>query len=431
MNERDSEIICSLMRDEGYQPASVPEEADLIIYNTCSVRKHAEDRVWGQIAQIKAKGTGKGRGKEKRIIGLVGCMGKAYGKDIFERLPHVDFVCGPANIYDIPDLVDKITQGKKHLVSIDNEKRPLSNKDGHSHGEIRAFVNIGAGCNNFCSYCIVPFVRGREVSRKANDIIDEVKQLVDNGTKEITLLGQNVNSYSTDKDFIGLLKDINKIEDLLRIRFMTSHPKDASRDLFKAMRDLDKVCEHLHLPLQSGSDRILTSMNRNYTSSHYLKLTESFKKLMPEATISTDIIVGFPSETDKDFMDTYLLMKEIAFSSSFIFKYSPRPFTKAADLEDDVRKEIKEERNQVLLNLQNEMTTKKHEALVGDIQQSLGIRGAKRIPQTSIDKNSFYIKGRTRGNSQVVYKADKSLLGREAFVKIKDVEQNTLIGELA
>jgi len=262
-------------------------------------------------------------------------------------------------------------------------------------------------------------------------------------------LGQNVNSYKiADRDchapsglamtplntktsnFIQLLEKINGIKGLKRIRFMTAHPKDASTDLFKAMCNLDKVCEHLHLPLQSGSDRILKLMNRNYTVSHYLKLAESFKKLMPEATISTDIIVGYPTETDKDFMDTYMLMKNIVFSSSFIFKYSPRPFTKASSLEDDVEKGTKEERNQVLLNLQNEMTTKKHEALVGGIQQSLGIRSAKRMPRSSVDKESFYIKGRTRGNSQVVYKADKSLLGEEAFVKIKDIEQNTLIGEL-
>ncbi|MFC1806864.1 tRNA (N6-isopentenyl adenosine(37)-C2)-methylthiotransferase MiaB [Candidatus Omnitrophota bacterium] len=458
MNERDSEIICGMMMQEGYAPVQSADEADLIIYNTCSVRKHAEDRVWGNLGSlVKVIGPpsfasaklSRGATKPKRILGLVGCMGKAYGKEVFRRLPHVDFVCGPANIYDIPEIIDKIRAGKKHIVSIGREKRPMKKGSAAYRDEkIRAFVNIGEGCDNFCSYCIVPHVRGREASRPAKDIIDEIKRLVDAGTKEVTLLGQNVNSYGEKPatkgsperrrgetsnqlpDFVGLLEEINKIDGLERIRFMTSHPKDVSVYLFSAMRDLKKVCEHLHIPLQSGADRILKLMNRKYTVSHYLGLVDSLRKIIPDVTITTDIIVGFPGESDKDFMDTYMLMKEIKFDSSFIFKYSPRPFTKAADLDDDVPRKIKEERNQSLLILQNDMTRYKNEQRIGSVEEALGLRPAKRKPSASNDLSGFFIKGRTRGNQQVVYKGDKSLIGALSDVKIKDIEEKTLIGEL-
>jgi len=445
MNERDSEIICSLMIDEGYQSASAPDEANLVIYNTCSVRKHAEDRVWGNLGDLKKlKEDSRLRGNDI-VIGLVGCMGKAYEKSVFERLPHVDFVCGPANIYEIPEVVERIRSGENHIVATDKETRPIK-METPSHSlrsgtgqAVRAFVNISEGCNNFCSYCIVPYVRGREISRPLGDITDEIKALVDAGIKEVTLLGQNVNSYqlsalgsqfSANSGFVRLLEEINKIKDLKRIRFMSSHPKDASVELFKAMRDLDKVCEHLHLPLQSGSDRILKDMKRGYTSLHYMNLIDQFRKELPDSAISTDLIVGFPSEKDEDFMDTNMLMKKIQFDSAFIFKYSPRPFTKAAKLKDDVLKQIKEERNQSLLNLQEESTRDKLEGSIGKEVESLGIRGAKRRPQSSSDADSFFVKGRTRKGVQVVYKGDKDLIGKIVSVKIRDVESNTLLGEL-
>lgn len=440
MNERDTEIICGMMMQEGYTPVSSADEADLIIYNTCSVRKHAEDRVWGNIEQLKRLKVKKLKGsKVKRlderaepIIGLVGCMGKAYGEDIFKRLPHVDFICGPSNIYDIPDLVERVKEGKRHIVAIGAKRRPLRKDEGRYRDEsVRAWVNIGEGCDNFCSYCIVPYVRGREVSRPESDILDEIKGLVDKGIKEVTLLGQNVNSYKeTDANFIKLLERINKIEGLKRIRFMTSHPKDADLKLFEAMKNLDKVCEHLHLPLQSGSDKILKAMNRKYTVSHYLKLIDLLRKEIPDCAVSTDIIVGFPGETEKDFMDTYMVMKRIGFDSAFIFKYSPRPFTKASEMKDDIEKKTKEERNQVLLNLQDKITGEKNQNLIGTIHEAMGIRGAKRKPGSSYELSAFYIKARTRRNRQVVYKGTKDLIGAVCDVKINEVEEHTLIGEL-
>ncbi len=433
MNERDSEIIYSMMIQEGYTPVSSYEEADLIIFNTCSVRKHAEDRVWGKLKELKNLKHGESAcSGAPPMIGLVGCMAKAHGKEVFKKLPHVSFICGPSNIYDIPGLAKKVKSGKSHLMSISKEKRPLSEKrDEYREEKIRAWVNISYGCNNFCSYCIVPFVRGREISRRSENIIDEIKRLVDNGAKEVTLLGQNVNSYKspTGKSFIRLLEEVNRIDGLRRIRFMTSHPKDAGLELFKAIAGLDKVCEHLHLPLQSGSDRILRLMNRNYTSSHYLKLIDNLRKTIPDCAVTTDIIVGFPSETEGDFEDTRMLMEKIRFDSAFIFKYSPRPFAKASNTEDDILLEEKKERNQVLLGCQDKITRKKNEDLIGNVEEVLGISIAKRKPSSSEYPPATYIKGRSRKNSLVVYKGSMGLIGRILNVKIRGVEENTFIGE--
>ena len=432
MNERDSEIIYSMMLETGHTQASSYDDADIIIFNTCSVRKHAEDRVWGSLTQL-GKAAAQDKGSHPKIFGLVGCMAKAYKNDIFKKLPHVDFICAPSDIYDIPGLVEQVISGERRVVSVSKDKRPVKKeKDNFREDKMRSWVNIGHGCDNFCSYCIVPFVRGREISRPKKDIVDEIKHLVDKGTKEVMLLGQNVNSYqsSAGNGFVELLEDVNKIDGLKRIRFMTSHPKDAGVALFKAIATLDKVCEHLHLPLQSGSDRILKSMNRGYTSSHYLKLIDKLRKLVPDCAITTDIIVGFPSETEDDFNCTRDIIKRIGFDSSFIFKYSPRPFTKASDMADDVSIDDKKIRNQVLLNLQDKTTKRKIKSLVGKQKESLGIAIAKRKPLVAKNIPGTYIKGRTREGLQVVYKGNSSLIGEVLNVKISGVEENTLIGDI-
>ena len=432
MNERDSEIIYSMMLETGHTQASSYDDADIIIFNTCSVRKHAEDRVWGSLTQL-GKAAAQDKGSHPKIFGLVGCMAKAYKNDIFKKLPHVDFICAPSDIYDIPGLVEQVISGERRVVSVSKDKRPVKKeKDNFREDKMRSWVNIGHGCDNFCSYCIVPFVRGREISRPKKDIVDEIKHLVNKGTKEVTLLGQNVNSYqsSVGNGFVELLEDVNKIDGLKRIRFMTSHPKDADVALFKAIATLDKVCEHLHLPLQSGSDRILKSMNRGYTSPHYLKLIDKLRKLVPDCAITTDIIVGFPSETEDDFNCTRDIIKRIGFDSSFIFKYSPRPFTKASDMADDVSIDDKKIRNQVLLNLQDKTTKRKIKSLVGKQKESLGIAIAKRKPLVAKNIPGTYIKGRTREGLQVVYKGNSSLIGEVLNVKISGVEENTLIGDI-
>lgn len=432
MNSRDSEMIYGLMIRQGYVPAASYKDADLIIFNTCSVREHAEERAWGKMGELKRlrrqdikKSWQSSKNGAVPFFGLVGCMAKAYGKDVFKKLPHIDFVCGPANIYDIPDIVENVKRGISHIIAVDKESRPIRTcQRNYLQDNISAFVNISQGCDNFCSYCIVPYLRGREVHLPHMQIVDEVKELVDKGVKEITLLGQNVNSYNDNGvDFTNLLEKVNKISGLSRIWFMTSHPKDATEDLFKAMAGLDKVCEHLHLPLQSGSDRILKMMNRNYTSSHYLKLVESFRKIVPDSSITTDVIVGFPSETEDDFNKTLSLMKQIAFNSAFIFKYSPRPFTKALSLKDDVLKKHKQERNQILLKTQEDISKKKNSEFINTVQEVLAVAEYK-------NETVSQIKARTRLNQQVMFIGAKELIGNLIRVKISGVRGRTFLGDI-
>ncbi|MDD5503769.1 MAG: tRNA (N6-isopentenyl adenosine(37)-C2)-methylthiotransferase MiaB [Candidatus Omnitrophica bacterium] len=461
MNERDSEIIYSLMIRKGYVPAQSYEDADIIIFNTCAVRKHAEDRVWGKLSELKrlkvkesskcpANKAGLAQDMPDRdiIIGLAGCMGKAYGKDVFKRLEHVDFVCGPSNIYDIPALVEKVSSGKRHICSVSKESRPLDREKGlkgsaeslylYRENNVSSFVNISYGCNNFCSYCIVPYVRGREVSRPRGCVIEEIKYLVDRGIKEVTLLGQNVNSYKSSgrallggkNDFVKLLQSVNRISGLERIRFMTSHPKDANLELFKAIAGLDKVCQHLHLPLQSGSDRILKLMNRGYSSKHYQKLVDDMRKIAPECAITTDIIVGFPSETEEDFGHTRDIMDRIGFDGAFIFKYSPRPFAESFKMQDDVSEDAKRRRNQDLLNLQARKMRENIVGFIGNVESVLGLSPAKRPPDSLACAQDYYIKARTMKNYQIVCKADKSLIGKIFDVKITGVQDNTLVGNI-
>ena len=387
MNVRDSEIILGMLQGQGYKQAQRPEDADVILFNTCSVRDHAEQRVWGKVGMLrkivppKFADANLSRGDTrpntgKRIIGLVGCMAQYYKEEIFRRLPHVDLVCGPANIYDIPDLIKKAIKEDTQVLAVDRKKRPLqisskSKRRGKPllsdcrfrADDLKAYVSIMYGCNNFCSYCIVPYVRGRERSRPLSHIYDEVKDLAQRGYKEITLLGQNVNSYGRDLrrgiNFVRLLERLDKISGIQRIRFISNHPKDASKALFRAMRDLPSVCKELHLPLQAGSNRILKAMNRKYTLGQYLEKIDYLRSLIPDCRLTTDIIVGFPGEKEDDFQKTYQAMQNIQFNAAFIFKYSPRPKTKAAGLRDDVPLEEKQRRNQLLLRLQRKISLRK------------------------------------------------------------------------
>ncbi len=461
MNFRDSEEIVGIFMQKGWALADSAEDADVAVFNTCSVRKHAEDRAISNIGELKAL-------KKKRpglVIGVVGCMAKAQGRKIIETLPIVDFIVGPANIYDIPATVESILVNRRDaVIATDKEARPyIGNIAYHTKG-ISALVTIMEGCNNYCSYCIVPYVRGREVSRPAESIIDEIKALADNGYKEVTLLGQNVNSYSGFRDreisgsclpstsspqlceaagtrapsavtrqepesrsltpgscnFARLLEDINKINGIERIRFLTSHPKDAGEDLFKAMRDLPKVCEHLHLPLQSGSDRILKSMNRGYTAAEYLKKVEMLRKHVPDCAITTDVIVGYPGESDEDFMMTKKLMEDVEFNSAFIFKYSPRPPAKASGLEDDVPKGVKEERNQVLLELRDKISGLKDKEFIGG--------QAEVLVENICRKEKHKVTGRNRQNIKVVTVGTSDLIGKLKTVMVESVLAHTLVG---
>jgi tRNA-2-methylthio-N6-dimethylallyladenosine synthase len=417
MNARDSEFVMGILLERGFREARSFDDADVIIFNSCSVRQHAEDRLFSNIGDLwKLK-----KKKPGIVIGLMGCTAQSYKSEALNRAPLVDFVCGPGNESDLPDIVSGIIKDRCRVIAADkvNEKRSEL-FPAHREGEFKTFVSIGEGCNNFCSYCIVPYVRGRERSRDAKDIIREVKDLAARGFKEITLLGQNVNSYGYD--FVRLLESLNKIDGIERIRFMTSHPKDASVELFKAMRDLDKVCEHLHLPLQSGSDKILKLMNRKYTSGKYKKLIADYKKILPEGTITTDIIVGFPSETDKDFAQSIKIMKEITPDSAYIFKYSPRPPAKSCKLKDSVSEGLKDKRLKTISDLQCKISQGQNKPMTGKIVEVL-VDGHG-------SKEAHKLTGRTRTNKVVVFEGEPRLVGKIVNVKIESVTPYTLKGRI-
>lgn len=425
MNIRDSEFVAGLLIDKGFTLVDSMDNADVILFNSCSVRKHAEDRLISNISDLKLT-------KKKNpglIIGLMGCTAQSYKGNILEKLPILDFSCGPGNESDIPAVIEDIMENGCQVVATDkiNDKRPEIFPE-YRQDRFKGYVSIGEGCNNFCSYCIVPYVRGRERSRDAKDIIKEAKDLSQRGFKEIMLLGQNVNSYKGSKvkgqgsSFVWLLEELNKINGIERIRFMTSHPKDASTELFKAMRDLDKVCEHLHLPLQSGSDKILKLMNRGYTAKKYLKLADEYKKYVPEGSITTDIIVGFPGEAKKDFADTVNMMKKVEFDGAYMFKYSPRPPAKSSKLKDSVGSEEKEKRLTAILKLQGEISYKKNRSIVGKITEIL-VDGMHK-------NDADVVTGRSRINKVVVCGGSRDMIGRLINVKIESATPHALKGRV-
>jgi len=357
MNERDSEWVMGSFLRKGFVKAGSPDEADVVIFNTCSVRKHAEDRMisnMGILARLKEKRPG-------LMLGLMGCTAEYYGKELFKKLPSLDFVCGANSIHKLTDLVEKLKEEKeKAALTGLPAQRPPETDSYYRADKNKASVLISRGCGNFCSYCIVPYVRGPERSRMPDDILKEIEGLIKRKIANITLLGQNVNSYGKDLgcgvDFVGLLKMLDGLEGKKRIEFMTSHPKDASIELFEAMRDFEWLSKHLHLPVQSGSDKILKAMNRGYDSKYYINKVKYFRKIVPGGTLTTDIIVGFPEEAKEDFEATKRLVKEVQFNAAYIFKYSPRPPALSSKIKDDVPRDVKERRHRELLELQKSIS---------------------------------------------------------------------------
>ena len=438
MNVRDSEIVLGMLGEKGFSQVQNPEEADVILINTCSVRAHAEDKavsLMGRFQKIKER-------RPNLLLGMIGCQAKAQGEALFDHLPCLDLILGPANIYDLPVVLDRALSGEPRILAIDKPMRPEDGKvELFRAGRIKAFVSIMEGCNHACSYCIVPTTRGRERSRKSSEILDEVRRLFERQYREVMLLGQNVNSYGKGLeeaiDFPGLLYDLDNFAraqgpsaERFRIRFTTSHPLDASERMFEAMRDCPTVCEFLHLPVQSGSSRILRAMLRGYTREHYLERLAKLRDIAPKVVLSTDIIIGFPGETEEDFEKTVSLMREVAYDHAFIFKFSPRPGTRAAQLGDDVPRAVQEERLQRLLALQDEISLKKHAALVGTTQEVLveepasGEKLARHLGQTG----PFCLKGRTRTQKLVVFISEQSSIGEFVPVRIEKVTPHTLLG---
>jgi len=379
MNVRDSEVVAGLLKRAGYSLVEAEDKADIVIFNTCSVRQHAEDKVWSEIGRIAKSNrlhrSGRYNGSGRSIIGLIGCMAQNYKEHVFERSPAVDFVVGPSDIHRIPEVLKKLLTIDHRLSTVpvlferkiwetDSETRPEEiYHTGFYQDKEHAYVVISEGCSNFCSYCVVPFVRGPLHNRDNKEILKEIEQAVSRGISKITLLGQNVNAYVYENvNFVELVNKVNKVKGLKELSFITSHPKDTTLELFKAMAEGDKIRKSLHLPVQSGSDKVLKEMNRGYTKKFYLDLVGNYRKIVKNGELTTDIIVGFPGETEKDFQETFDLVKHVQFDAAYIFKYSPRPNTRAQMLLDDVAKVEKEKRHKDVLDLQKAISLKKRKA---------------------------------------------------------------------
>lgn len=425
MNEHDSEKMAGILENIGYIETNTPKEADLIIFNTCLVRENAELKVYGNLGHLK---TIKNK-KPEMLIAVCGCMTqKKEIRDLIkEKYSHVDIVFGTHNIHKLPELIANARQSSRMIIDVweDSgniiEGLPAKRKYG-----FKAFVNVMHGCNNFCTYCIVPYTRGREKSRRPEDILEEINELASQGYKEVTLLGQNVNSYGKTLDkkinFAQLLRMVNEVEGIERIRFTTSHPKDLSDELILAIKECDKVCEHIHLPFQAGSNKILKAMNRKYTKEHYLNLIEKIRKEIPDIAITTDIIVGFPGETEEDFEETLDVVRKVKFDSAFTFLYSIRKGTPAAEMKNQVPEDIKHKRFQKLLDTIYPISLEINQKLKDKVVEVL----VEEISKTDKTK----VTGRTRTNKVVHFPGDKTLIGKLVKVKITNPKTWTLEGEL-
>ncbi|WP_425449681.1 tRNA (N6-isopentenyl adenosine(37)-C2)-methylthiotransferase MiaB [Dethiothermospora halolimnae] len=425
MNEHDSEKMSGMLETMGYSKVEDREKSDLIIYNTCLVRENAELKVYGNLGELKSLK----RKNPDLIIGICGCMmQKKEVRDVIkEKYGFVDLIFGTHNLHKLPELIANHNQTSKMIVDVWEEGgKIVEGVPAKRKHDFKAFINIMYGCNNFCSYCIVPYTRGRERSRDPEDILNEVFKLAKEGYKEITLLGQNVNSYGKTLEsklsFAQLLRMINEVDGIERIRFMTSHPKDLSEELIYAMRDCNKVCEHLHIPFQAGSNRVLKIMNRKYTKEKYLELIGKIKKEIPNISLTTDIIVGFPGETEEDFEETLNVVKEVGFDSAFTFLYSKREGTPAAKMENQIPDNIKHERFQRLLDTLKPLSHKSNEKYNGEVVEVL-VEGTSKTDDTVLS-------GRTRTNKLVHFKGDKGLRGQLVNVKITTTKTWTLEGIL-
>lgn len=423
MNKHDSERIAGMLQQEGYELTNCLEEANLVVFNTCTVRDHADRKLYGHLQHLKQWKTE----NKDRIIAVGGCLAQKEGKRIQEKIPYLDIVFGTHNLGKFPHLLNEYRKSSTPLCELSEELEVMpSNLPCQREYPFKAWVTITVGCNNYCSYCIVPYVRGREISRPLEDIIKEVEFLVEDGVIEITLLGQNVNSYGYDlydkSKFAYLLGKLNEIKELERIRFTTSHPKDLTSDIIQAVADSESICEHFHLPIQSGSNKILKLMNREYTKEAYLDIIKNIRTAMPECSITTDIMVGFPGEGEQEFLETFETFKKIEFDQAYMFIFSPRGDTPASKLKDSETKEAKKERFLRLVDLQNNITSNKNKSLEGKTFEILVEGRSKKNPQR--------LTGRTRTNRIVNFHGEEDLIGKLVKIKITKSQSYSLIGEL-
>ncbi len=443
MNVRDSEAVEALLVAAGHEKVETEAEAEVVIVNSCTVRQKAEEKAVGKVGNLLAAG---------KIVGLMGCAVKRMGADVFKRLPKLHFAVGPRRFGLIPHLLERIAAGERQILEVGDDEVPTG-MDAHpdirragTFAAVQSYVTVLLGCDNRCSYCIVPEVRGHEYSRPAKEVVAEVKCLVERGVKEICLLGQSVLRYGVRNKawdpeepnpsglaeaFPRLLWTLNQIEGLERIRFTSAHPKGCTDELIRVYRECPKVCRHLHLPVQSGSDRVLLEMGRHYTRAEYLAAAKKLHDFDPEFSLTTDVIVGYPGETDADFEETRTLMDEAGFDNAFVFKYSPRPGTRSAALLDDVPTEEKERRDQVLLSDQERRGQLRNERLVGTVREVMVEGPSKR--------NADRWSGRDSGNRIVVWDKDSEQgagnseqlrIGSIVKIRITEAHPQILIGEL-
>jgi tRNA-2-methylthio-N6-dimethylallyladenosine synthase len=418
MNEYDSDRIRNSVDLEITQD---PQKADVVIINTCAIREKADQKAFsslGRFKHLKAK-------NPNLIVGIAGCVAQLYGEKLLKKIPHLDLVLGPRAIPSLPKLLTQIEKEKMRNVETSLDLEEIFEVEPyHENGKVSAFVSVQQGCNKTCSYCIVPFVRGKEINRPLNDILTETKNLLTKGVREVTLIGQTVNSWKANGYKFGdLLRKVAEIKELLRIRFTTSYPRDVTKKMIYAMREAPKVCHHIHLPVQSGSNRILAMMKRTYTKESYLDIIKALRESIPDIAITTDLIVGFPGETEQDFNETLELIKEVEFDTSFSFKFSPRPGTPAAESNELVPEIISNKRLAMLQNIQKEITIRKNQKKVGTVEEVL-VEGESR-------NDPSWQSGRNTHNQIVNSPGPLSLKGKIVNVRISEGLQNSLRGELS
>ncbi len=424
MNVHESEKIAGILRRMGYEDTQNLEDADIIVFNTCCIRENAENHAFGNIGALKKLK----KRKPNLLIAVGGCMTQEKGKtDILkQKFPFIDIMFGTLNLESLETLIQRKKAQKKRVIEIqETEGEIVEGESAYRTSYPNAWVNITYGCNNFCSYCIVPYVRGRERSRKPEHILAEVKALVAEGYKEITLLGQNVNSYGGDggtgMTFAQLLDTVASIEGKFRVRFMTSHPKDFNEDVVKVMEKHRKICRLVHLPVQSGSNRILQAMNRRYTREKYLSEIEFLKNHLPEAEVTTDIIVGFPGETEEDYLETERLVKEVDYASAFTFVYSKRQGTKAATMDDQIPEDVQKNRIMRLVELVNSLTRKKSQAYLGKTVEILC--------EDFDEKKGLYL-GRDEFGRMGYFSSSRNVIGEFILLKVTQANGISLFGDM-
>ena len=424
MNQNDSERLAGQLKSIGYEYTEVLSEANFVLVNTCCVRESAEKKIYGKIGELKTLKAS----NPHLIIGITGCMAQKEREKLFIKAPHIDLVLGTHNVHQLVELIKEFEQTKEHVLAVWDQAEHLApDTPTLRKGKIAAWVPIMYGCNNFCTYCIVPYVRGRERSRPVEDIVKEVHQLGLEGFKEITLLGQNVNSYGKDRsqygDFADLLQAVDQVETIERIRYMTSHPRDINDKVIDTIKNSKKICEHFHLPIQSGSNTILKRMNRGYSTEYYRELVAKIRTAMPHASITTDIIVGFPGETEELFQETLEFMKEIGFDFAYTFLYSKRSGTPAATMPDQIPAQVKKERLQLLMDAQNAISLRINTQLIGQVVTVM-VEGPSKNDERRL-------MGRTATNKIILWdKQGDEKIGQLAKVTITTAQTWILKGQL-